>query len=144
MLDRNLIYEVVFRSEDEKGKDWALEYGLLLSKKYDISFLICLESLGGDYTDTILEKFNTNDETCKSKIKEYIHTHFETKSYAKLNYSKDVYLSKGYSWDLNRLYNFLKTILEDKKKSFPKDYIAIWKHRENQKALTYERIKYLS
>ena len=144
MLDRNLIYEVIFRSEDEKGKDWALEYGLLLSKKYDISFLICLQSIGRDFTDTILEKYNTNDKTYKSKIIEYIHNHFETKSDAKRNYSKDVYLSKGYDWDLDRLFNFLKKILEEKKKSFPKDYIAVWKHRENQKALTYERIKYFS
>ena len=120
MLDRNLIYEVIFRSEDEIGKDWALEYGLLLSKKSDISFLICLQSIGRDFTDTILEKYNTNDKSHKSKITEYIHDHFETKSDAKHNYSKDVYLTKGYDWDLDRLFAFLKKILEEKKRLFPK------------------------
>ena len=34
--------------------------------------------------------------------------------------------------------------LKEKQKTFPKDRIAVWKHRPNQKRLTYERIKYLS
>ena len=34
--------------------------------------------------------------------------------------------------------------LKEKQKTIPKDHIAVWKHRPNQKRLTYERIKYLS
>ena len=144
MLDKTLNYETIFRSEDEQGKDWALEYGLLSSKKYDDCFLICLQSIGRDFTDTILEKYDKSQKDFKSKITDYIHIHFESKSDAKHNWSRDVYLSKGYNWDLDRLFVFLKKILVEKKKSVPKDYIAIWKHRENQKKLTYERIKYFS
>ena len=33
MLDRNLEYEMIFEANDENGKDWTVEYGLLSSKK---------------------------------------------------------------------------------------------------------------
>ena len=144
MLDRNLNYETIFRAEQEIGKDWALEYGLLSSKKCDDLFLICLQSIGRDYTDTILKKYKLSDDTLKSKITTFILKHYETESYAKYNYSKDVYLSKGYNWDLDRLFEFLKKILDIKKKTFPDENISVWRHKENQKKLTYEKIKYFS
>ena len=56
----------------------------------------------------------------------------------------NVYLSKGYDWDLDNLFKFLKKILNNKKKTFPDEDISVWKHRENQKKLTYEKIKYLN
>ena len=144
MLDRTLNYETIFRAEQEIGKDWALEYGLLSSKKLEDAFLICLQSIGRDYTDTILKKYKLSDKILKQKITPFIMKHYKTKTYAKYNYSKDVYLSKGYYWDLDNLFKFLKKILNNKKKTFPNEDISVWKHRENQKKLTYEKIKYLN
>ena len=145
MLDRNLIYEKIFDANDEKGKDWAVEYGLLSSKKYDTSFLICMHSIGGDYWDVILKKFNKIKPGEKSKLSEFILKHFETETYAvKYNYSQNVKLSKGYDWNLEYLYSLLEKILKEKQQTFPKDHIEVWRLRPNQKKLTYERIKYLS
>lgn len=145
MLDRNLEYEKIFEANDEKGKDWTVEYGLLSSKKNDESFLICMHSIGGDYWDVILRKFNKIHSDEKSKLSSFILSHFEKDTYAlKYNYSENVYLSKGYDWDLDHLYDLLYKILKEKQKTIPNDRIAIWKHRPNQKKLTYERIKYLS
>ena len=62
----------------------------------------------------------------------------------KNNYCENVYLSKGYDWNLDNLYDLLNKILKEKQKNYPKDSISVWKHRPNQKRLTYERIKYLS
>ena len=145
MLDRNLEYEKIFEANDEQGKDWTVEYGLLSSKKNDESFLTCIHSIGGDYWDVILRKFNKIHTDEKSKLSNFILNHFEKDTYAvKYNYSENVYLSKGYNWDLDHLYNLLNKILKEKQKTFPKDHIAVWKHRPNQKRLTYERINYLS
>ena len=145
MLDRNLEYEKIFEANDEKGKDWTVEYGLLSSKKNDMSFLICMHSISRDYWDVILRRFDKIHPDEKSKLSDFILNHFEKDTIAvKHNYSKNVYLSKGYDWDLDHLYNLLDKILKEKQKTFPNDHIAVWKHRPKQKRLTYERIKYLS
>ena len=145
MLDRNLEYEKIFEANDEAGKDWNVEYGLLSSKKYDQSFLVCMHSYGGDYWDIILSKFNKIRTEEKSELSYFILNHFEKDTYAvESNFSENVYLSKGYDWDLDHLYNMLNKILKEKQKTFLKDSISVWRHRPNQKRLTYERIKYLS
>ena len=145
ILDRNLEYEKIFEVNAEKAKDFTVEYGLLSSKKESPSFLICMHSIGGDYWDVILKKFNDIQTQEKSLLSNLILEHFENETISvKNNYCENVYLSKGYDWDLDNLYDLLNKILKEKQKNYPKDSICVWKHRANQKRLTYERIKYLS
>jgi len=145
MLDRNLVYEKIFEVNAEKAKDFTVEYGLLSSKKESLSFLICMHSVGGDYWDVILKKFNEIKTEEKTLLGNFILDHFERDTISvKNNYCENVYLSKGYNWNLHNLYDLLNRILKDKQKNYPNDSISVWKHRPNQKSLTYERIKYLS
>ena len=145
ILDRNLDYEKIFEVNAEKAKDFTVEYGLLPSKKESSSFLICMHSVGGDYWDVILKKFNDIQIQEKSLLSDLILKHFENETISvKHNYCENVYLSKGYNWDLDNLYGLLNKILKEKQKNYPKDSISVWKHRPNQKRLTYERIKYIS
>ena len=145
MLDRNLLYEKIFEVNAEKAKDFTVEYGLLSSKKESSSFLICTHSIGGDYWDVILKKFNHIKSEEKTHLGDFVLEHFERDTISvKNNYCENVYLSKGYDWNLDNLYDLLNKILKEKQKNYPKDSISVWKHRPNQKSLTYERIKYLS
>ena len=145
MLDRNLLYEKIFEVNAEKAKDFTVEYGLLSSKKESLSFLICLHSVGGDYWDVILKKFNHIKSEEKTHLGDFVLEHFERDTISvKNNYCENVYLSKGYDWNLDNLYDLLNKILKEKQKNYPKDSISVWRHRPNQKSLTYERIKYLS
>ena len=145
MLDRNLEYEKIYEVNAEKAKDFTVEYGLLSSKKESSSFLICMHSIGGDYWDVILKKFDDIQTQEKSLLSNLILEHFENETISvKHSYCENVYLSKGYDWDLENLYGLLGKILKEKQKNYPKDSISVWKHRPNQKRLTYERIKYIS
>ena len=143
-LDRNIIYEPIFELNEDYGKDISVEYGLISSKKYDSSFLIYLYSIGGDNQSLIINKFKNISLEKKSNISISILNHFKLYSDAyKYNRCRNVYLSKGYVWDLNELYILLNKILKEGS-SFKDKSISIWKHRENQKRLTYECIKVLS
>ena len=104
-----------------------------------------MHSVDGDYWDVILKKFNEIKTEEKTLLGDFILNHFERDTIsAKNNYCENVYLSKGYNWNFHNLYDLLNKILKEKQKNYPKDSISVWKHRPNQKRLTYERIKYLS
>jgi len=92
-----------------------------------------------------LKKFNHIKSEEKTLLGDFVLDHFERDTISvKNNYCENVYLSKGYDWNLDNLYNLLNKILREKQKNYPKDSISVWRHRLNQKSLTYERIKYFS
>ena len=141
-LDRNIIYEPIFELNEDYGKDISVEYGLISSKKYDSSFLIYLYSIGGDNQSLIINKFKKISSEKKNNLSTNILRHFKLYSDAyKYNRCRNVYISKGYKWDLDELYNLLNKIIQNHKTYIKKPSISVWRHRLNQKKLTFECIK---
>ena len=159
-LDRNIIYDEIFDlawdlSKGDPGtRYYRLEYGLVSSKKIDLSFLISLESRDGDLLDRVIKSYKKINEIDKKKIPSIILNHFYTSDACKYHQCDEIHLNHNYEWDLNKLYEMLNKIIKEENNSSAKSIypkfknrkheISIWRTKANQKKKTFECIKFLN